>query len=343
MKFNGVDFILNYFFNFGSLLFMIFFFQIFSGILLSFFYSSEDINSFVSVQYLMFEVNYGWLIRLIHFNLVSMFFFFLFFHMLKAMFFFSYRLWKVWFIGLLIFFFLMMESFLGYTLIWSQMSFWAATVITSLLSVFPIFGNILIIFLWCGFFLNSFSLKLFFFLHFMLPILIFLLIFFHVFFLHDYGSSVKLNNSNSLTKRSFYPFYWIKDLLNFFFFFIFFIFMLNFPFSFNESLSFMVINNLVSPIHIVPEWYFLWVYAILRSLTIKWMGVFMMIFSIFIFFFMKITLLNYNLLQNFIVNFFIFNLIMLTWLGCQEAIYPFVNLSFFFMLIYFFLLILINM
>lgn len=321
---------------------MIFFIQIFSGFFLFFFFRADGSLSFNSVQYLMMEVNYGWIFRLLHFNMVSIFFVFLFLHIFKALFYFRYRLKIVWIIGLLIFFLLILESFLGYTLIWSQISFWAATVITSLLRVIPFFGLKIIIFFWCGFYLNSFSLKFFFFLHFILPILIFFLIFFHVIFLHRYGRSTKINSSK-LCKRSFFPFYWVKDFCNFFIIFLFFLFFLLFPFSLNESLSFVSVNNLVSPIHIVPEWYFLWVYAILRSFSIKWLGVFIIVFSIVIFFFLKRTILRFDLIRNFFLILFFFNFLFLTWLGFQEPIYPFVELSYFFILIYFFLLFLLNL
>jgi len=164
LKLNGVDFILNYFFNFGSLLGLIIRVQVFSGLILSLFYIVERDLSFNSIQYLIIEVNKGWLFRLLHFNLVSLFFITLLLHFLKALFYFSYRLKMVWFLGLIIFLLLILEAFLGYILIWSQISFWAATVITSLISVLPLLGNKIIILLWGGYYLNTFSLKFFFFL-----------------------------------------------------------------------------------------------------------------------------------------------------------------------------------
>ena len=137
---------LSYYWNFGSLLGFIFFFQIFSGFLLVFYYSNFSFFSFSSVQYLIFEVNFGWFFRILHFNLVSFFFIIIFFHFLKAFFFFSYRLKKVWFSGLLILIFLILISFLGYVIVWAQISFWAGVVITSLLRVIPFFGKIIIFF-----------------------------------------------------------------------------------------------------------------------------------------------------------------------------------------------------
>lgn len=299
--------------------------------------------SFNSIQYLIIEVNRGWLIRLLHFNLVSLFFVILFLHLLKALFFFSFRLKLVWLLGLLIFLLLILEAFLGYTLIWSQISFWAATVITSLIRVIPYFGNKLIVLFWGGYYLNSFSLKFFFVIHFIMPFFIFLLIFFHLIFLHKYRRSIKLNLSSKFIKRRFYPYFWVKDLINLILLKLFFLFILFKPFSFNEALRFVFVNNLVSPVHIIPEWYFLWAYAVLRAFSIKWVGVFMMLFRVIVFFFLKKTIFYYDLLRNFIIIIFLFNFLILTWLGCQEPLIPFVDLSFLFTLFYFLLLILLNL
>jgi quinol-cytochrome oxidoreductase complex cytochrome b subunit len=148
---------------------------------------------------------------------------------------------------------LITEAFLGYTLVWSQISFWAGTVITSLISVIPFFGLDLIFFIWGGFYLNTFSLKLFFFFHFILPLIIFVLVFFHLVILHYYGSTNKLINGIKLSKRTFFPFYWVKDLVNLLFSLLTDIFFIIFPFDLNEPLSFVIVNNLVSPNHIIPE------------------------------------------------------------------------------------------
>ena len=342
LKLNGADFILNYFFNFGSFLGIIFFMQVISGLLLSLFYESRRNFSFDSIQYLIIEINNGWLIRLIHFNIVSLFFILVILHILKALFYFRFRLKKVWNIGLLIFLILILEAFLGYILIWSQISFWAATVITSLIRVIPIYGKQLIIFFWRGYYLNSFSLKFFFILHFILPLIISVLVFFHLFFLHNYRRSNNLFNSSKLNKRRFFPFYWVKDFINLIFILLFFLFFLFNPFKFNESLSFVFVNNLVSPIHIVPEWYFLWAYAILRAFRIKWVGVCMILIRVIIFFSLQKRLLNYDLISYIFIKFFCLNFLILIWLGSQEPVFPFVNLSLLFSLIYFILLIIMD-
>lgn len=271
--------------------------------------------------------------------MASFFFIILYSHFFKAFLYFRFRLKLVWFIGLLIFLFLILEAFLGYTLIWSQISFWAATVITSLIRVIPLIGLKIIVFIWGGFYLNSFSLKFFFFFHFILPLIIFLFIVFHLIFLHVYGRSNKLLNSTKINKRTFFPFYWVKDFVNLGFIFFFFILIILFPFYFNEPLSFVNVNNLVSPIHIVPEWYFLWVYAILRAFPLKRLGVFIILFRILILFFLNKSFFFFDKIFNSINFFFLFNWILLTWLGAQEPFFPFVNFSLIFSLIYFFFLI----
>ena len=333
---------LNYFFNLGRLLGLIIIIQVISGLLLVLYYTVEDHLAFNSIQYLIIEVNIGWLIRLLHFNMVSFFFLILFLHLLKALFFFSNRLKLVWFTGLLIFLLIIMEAFLGYALIWSQISFWAATVITSLIRVIPFFGGKIIVLLWGGYYLNSFSLKFFFLIHFSLPVLIFIIIFFHLVFLHKYGSSNGMINSAKFNKRSFFPFFWVKDFVNFIFLVLFILVFLMEPFKFNEFLRFVRVNNLVSPIHIVPEWYFLWAYAILRAFSIKWVGVLIILFRVLVFFFLKGKLIVNDLLIRFIVFIFFFNFLFLIWLGGQEPLPPFVDLSFWFSGYYFFLLLIMN-
>lgn len=326
----------------GSLLGLVMVIQVISGVLLVLYYTVEEHLAFNSIQYLIVEVNSGWLVRLLHFNLASFFFLVLFLHLLKAMFYFRSRLKLVWLIGLLIFLLIMMEAFLGYALIWSQISFWAATVITSLIRVIPFFGRKIIVLFWGGYYLNSFSLKFFFLIHFFLPLMIFVIIFFHLFFLHKYGRSNGLINSAKINKRSFFPFFWVKDFVNLFFFLSFIFFFLLEPFKFNEFLRFVGVNNLVSPIHIVPEWYFLWAYAILRAFSIKWVGVIMILFRVLVFFLFKGKIIVNDLLRVFLVFIFFFNFLFLTWLGGQEPLFPFVDLSFWFSGSYFFLLLLIN-
>lgn len=234
-----------------------------------------------------------------------------------------------------------MEAFLGYTLVWAQISFWAGTVITNLLRVIPLFGNLIVILLWRGYFINRITVKFFFLLHFILPFLLFIFIYFHIYFLHFYSRRRKLGFTSKQRKYSFYPFYWIKDLLNLIFYLIFVILILFFPFKLRDPLIFEEVNELISPIHIIPEWYFTWVYAILRAVTNKILGIIIILIRILIFFIFifKKSLLNYNKIWKLLFFIIILILLILSWLGSLEAINPFIYLSLLFVFFYFLLII----
>lgn len=336
----GTRVILTYSFNLGSLLGFIFVIQILSGFLIVLFYEPVFSLAFGSVQYVMFEVNFGWFFRLLHFNGASFFFLFLYLHFFKALFYSRMKLLEVWFFGLLIFVFLIMEAFLGYTLVWSQMSFWAGTVITRLLRVVPFYGKSLVFFIWGGFGLNSGTLKFFYLIHFISPFLILLLVFFHLFFLHFYGRTRDLGFSSKFISRSFFPYYWFKDFLNLLVILFFFIFLTCFPFLLGDCLGFEDVNELVSPVHIVPEWYFLWAYAILRAIPSKILGVLVLLFSILVYF---LFFLSYrpvkDIFQKWLVFVFVFNVLFLTFLGGSEPLFPFVFLRQFFRFFYFLIII----
>nr|YP_009186376.1 cytochrome b [Strongyloides stercoralis]BAT21204.1 cytochrome b [Strongyloides stercoralis] len=334
-----VSFSLSVLWNFGSILGMVLFFQIFSGLFLSFYYVADGFNSFSSVQYIMSDVNFGWVFRILHFNGASLFFFFLYLHFFKGLFFCSYRLSGTWIIGLTIFFFVMMEAFMGYVLVWAQMSFWASVVITSLLSVIPYFGFSIVYWIWSGFSVVNSTLKFFFVIHFLMPWLVFLLVFVHLFFLHSTGSTSVLYCHGDYDKISFFPYYFYKDSYNLVVFFLFFIFSFFFPFLLGDPEMFVESDPMVSPVHIVPEWYFLFAYAILRAIPNKVLGVFFLVFSIFIFYFYVFFNNYYSVLDNlnfFLVVFFILVSVFLSWLGQCHVEYPFINLSVVFSFLYFF-------
>lgn len=304
-----------------------------------FYYSNSD--SFFSVQYIIIEVNFGWFFRLFHFNIVSLFFIIIFFHFLKGLFFFSYRLKLVWFFGLLILLFLILIAFLGYVMVWAQISFWAGVVITRLLSVIPFFGLNLILFFWGAFVFGINALKFFFFLHFFFPFFLFILVFFHLFFLHFYGRTSKNFFFLFFLKKGFFPFYWFKDLINLFYLFFFFIFFLFFPFFFSDVLMFEDINFLVSPIHIVPEWYFLFAYAILRSVSNKFLGVILMLFRIIFFVFFVFLTSNKGVLDirnKVLVFFLILDWFFLSFIGGSFLEPPFLFLGLFFNFLFFFII-----
>jgi ubiquinol-cytochrome c reductase cytochrome b subunit len=194
--------------NFGRMLGFVLFAQVFSGVFLVFYFSADRVLSFDRVQYIMLETNFGWVLRLLHFNGASLFFFFLYLHFFKALFFCRYRLVFVWRSGLLVFLLVMAIAFMGYVLVWAQISFWASVVITSLLRVVPFFGPNLVCWVWGGFGVGGATLKFFFVLHFLLPWVVFLIVLFHLVFLHNTGSTSKLFCHGDYDKVLFFSFYW---------------------------------------------------------------------------------------------------------------------------------------
>lgn len=325
--------------NFGSILGFVLVFQLLTGTFLAFYYTADRSIAFSTVQYLIYEINFGWVFRIFHFNGASLFFIFLYLHIFKGLFMFSYRLKHVWMSGLRIYLLLIMEAFIGYVLVWAQIRFWAAVVITSLLSVVPFWGPILVMWIWSGFGVTGATLKFFFVLHFLLPWALILLILAHLIFLHSSGSTSILYCHGDYDKVTFFPSYWVKDFFNFFFFFIFFFFSLVLPFSLGDHEIFIEADPIISPIHIVPEWYFLFAYAILRAIPNKILGVIALLMSIVSFYFLGLI---YNFLpvifklNKFIVFFFIFISIFLSWLGQCLVEYPFSLLSPIFSFLYFF-------
>nr|YP_007890349.1 cytochrome b [Bursaphelenchus mucronatus]AGC41354.1 cytochrome b [Bursaphelenchus mucronatus] len=335
---------LSLYWNFGSQLALILIFQIFSGTFLVFYYSADSMIAFSSVQYIMTEVNFGWLFRIFHFNGASLFFIFLYLHFFKALFFNSYRLFKVWSSGLVIFLCIMMEAFMGYVLVWAQMSFWASVVITSLLSVIPVWGPMIVSWIWSGFSVSGATLKFFFVLHFILPWLFLVLVLLHLIFLHDTGSTSKILTLSDFEKINFYYFFWWKDGLNLLIWMLFFVFSLFFPFFLGDPEMFIEADPNTYPVHIVPEWYFLFAYAILRAIPNKILGVCFLLLSILVFFFIIVKVNFFSIFKNFnffIVFIFIFTSIYLSWLGQCVVETPFLFLSGLFSFLYFFLIFLI--
>ena len=210
--------------NFGIMLGIVLGLQLVSGLFLVFFFSPDRSLAFYSVQYVIVERNFGWILRLFHFNGASLFFFFLYLHFFKGLFFCSYRLVVVWLSGLTMFLLLMAEAFIGYVLVWAQISFWASVVITSLLSVIPFFGSVFVNWIWGGFRVSGATLKFFFVLHFLLPWFLLVVVLVHLLMLHNTGSTSKLFCHGDYDKIVFFSYYWWKDSFNFFFFFFFFCF-----------------------------------------------------------------------------------------------------------------------
>lgn len=274
---------IRYFWNFGSILGLCLITQIFTGLILTFFYTSFFTERFNRIIYLLKEIWWGWLIRFFHMNGASIFFFFLFLHMFRGIFFFRTKIKSIWFRGIILIVLLMMTSFLGYVLPWGQISYWAVAVITNLFSVIPIVGNELVLWIWGGFSVNKPTLIRFYSLHFVIPIVICLLTLVHLRFLHRKGSRNNIGINSNLDKLRFHPYFSIKDK-----FFIYLVYLtMIIILSFNPLLRLDPINNipanpLQTPIHIQPEWYFLTFYAILRSMPRKTTGVLGLVFSILV-------------------------------------------------------------
>nr|ACV96751.1 cytochrome b [Pratylenchus vulnus] len=321
---------LTYTFNLGSALGMVLLMQTMSGLMMSLYYEPNSDLAFFSVQEIMMEVSGGWLFRLLHANGASFFFVLIYLHFFKGLFYSSFNLVKVWSMGSMILLFLMAEAFLGYTLVWSQMSFWAGTVITGLLSVIPLVGKTLVLWVWGGFGLSTNTLKFFFVLHFILPFVIILLACFHLFFLHLYGSTSELYCHGDYVKSSFFPYYWIKDLMNLLLLMVFLVWVMTLPLELGDPLGFEEVNSLVSPTHIVPEWYFLWAYGILRAVPSKLFGVLVLglsVLSTFLFpIFSKMpnSKYYYKKMSSILL---IFSLCFLSWLGPSQPEPPYVILS----------------
>jgi len=263
---------LNYWWNFGSLALTVLIVMVVSGIILAMQYTPNTAMAFDSVERIMRDVNYGWLIRYVHMNGASMFFIVVYIHIFRGFYYGSYKGPReiLWIIGVIIMLLMMGTAFMGYVLPWGQMSLWGATVITNLFSAFPIVGEYIVTLLWGGFSVDNPTLNRFFALHYLLPFVLFGLVGLHLWALHE----VKSNNPLGIEMKQpedsipFHPYFTIKDLFGmgvFFMFFLAFVFWA--PNYMGHPDNYIEANPLVTPAHIVPEWYFLPYYAILRAVT----------------------------------------------------------------------------
>lgn len=329
---------LTLFWNFGRILGIILVFQILTGTFLAIYYSADSLLAFSSVQYIIYEVNFGWIFRIFHFNGASLFFVFLYLHIFKGLFFIRYRLKKVWMSGLTIYLLVIIEAFIGYVLVWAQISFWASVVITSLLRVIPIWGPTIVTWIWSGFTVSGATLKFFFVLHFLVPWGLLVLVLLHLIFLHSTGSTSSLYCHGDYDKVKFSPEYWGKDAYNIIIWLMFFVFSLIYPFNLGDPEIFIEADPIISPVHIVPEWYFLFAYAILRAIPNKILGVIALLISIVVFYFF-VFFNNYTScltkLNKFLVFSFIVVSIILSWLGQCLVEEPFTFLSVLFSTLYF--------
>lgn len=324
--------------NFGRILGIVLAFQILTGTFLAIYYSNDSILAFSRVQYIMYEVNFGWVFRIFHFNGARLFFIFLYLHIFKGLFFIRYRLKKVWMSGLTIYLLVMIEAFMGYVLVWAQIRFWASVVITRLLRVIPVYGPIIVTWIWRGFTVSGATLKFFFVLHFLVPWGLLVLVLAHLIFLHRTGRTSRLYCHGDYDKVCFAPEYWGKDAYNILIWLGFFVFSLIAPFVLGDPEMFIEADPIIRPVHIVPEWYFLFAYAILRAIPNKILGVVALLIRIVVFYFFAFVN-NYTScltkLNKFLVFTFIISSVILRWLGQCIVEEPFTMLRVVFSTLYF--------
>ena len=319
---------LNYWWNFGSLAGIILVIMIVSGLLLSMHYVAHVDLAFDSIEHIMRDVNYGWLIRYIHSVGASMFFLIVYIHIARGLYYGSYKSPRevLWWLGIIIFLLMIASAFLGYTLPWGQMSFWGATVITNLFSAIPLVGDSIVTWLWGGFSVDNPTLNRFYSLHFLIPFIIVGIVFLHIVALHKFGSNNPTGIDLTLKQEKipFHPYYTIKDFFGFSVFFIIFsIFIFFLPNSLGHPVNYIPADPLVTPEHIVPEWYFLPFYAILRAIPFKLLGVLAMLGSILILFVLpwldtcKVRSCRFRPIYKQFYWIFIFNFIVLGWVGSK--------------------------
>nr|YP_009255557.1 cytochrome b [Creontiades dilutus]AND82409.1 cytochrome b [Creontiades dilutus] len=317
--------------NFGSLIGLSLMIQILTGLFLAMHYTPNIEMAFSSVMHICRDVNNGWMLRNMHANGASMFFICLYLHVGRGIYYSSYKLMMTWMVGVILLLMVMATAFLGYVLPWGQMSLWGATVITNLLSAIPYLGNDLVKWLWGGFSVDNATLNRFFTLHFLLPFIISALVMIHLLFLHQTGSNNPLGVNSNFDKIPFHPYFSIKDYMGMMIALFMFI-MLNLlsPQALGDPENFIPANSLVTPVHIQPEWYFLFAYAILRSIPNKLGGVIAMIMSIIIIMILpfsnknKFQSMNFYPINKMLFWFFLMNLVLLTWIGARPAEEPYI-------------------
>nr|YP_003712.1 cytochrome b [Caenolestes fuliginosus]CAD48238.1 cytochrome b [Caenolestes fuliginosus] len=317
--------------NFGSLLGACLMIQILTGLFLAMHYISDTMTAFSSVAHICRDVNYGWLIRNMHANGASMFFMCLYLHIGRGIYYGSYLYKETWNIGVVLLFAVMATAFVGYVLPWGQMSFWGATVITNLLSAIPYIGTSLVEWIWGGFSVDKATLTRFFAFHFILPFIVLALVIVHLLFLHETGSNNPSGINPDSDKIPFHPYYTIKDILGLFMMTLTLLMLALFsPDMLGDPDNFSPANPLNTPPHIKPEWYFLFAYAILRSIPNKLGGVLALLASILIL--LIIPLLHTSTQRSLMFRpisqslFWILtaNLFILTWIGGQPVEQPYI-------------------
>jgi len=326
---------ISYLWNFGSLLAFCLGIQIITGLFLAMHYNPSVLEAFNSVEHIMRDVNNGWLIRYLHSNTASAFFFLVYLHIGRGLYYGSYRAPRtlVWVLGIIIFLLMIVTAFLGYVLPYGQMSLWGATVITNLMSAVPWIGQDIVEFLWGGFSVNNATLNRFFALHFLLPFVLAALVLMHLIALHDSaGSGNPLGVSGTYDRIPFAPYFLFKDLVTIFIFIgVLSIFVFFMPNVLGDSDNYIMANPMQTPPAIVPEWYLLPFYAILRSIPNKLLGVIAMLSAILILLAMPFTDLSrsrgiqFRPLSKIAFYVFIGNFLILMQLGAKHVESPFIE------------------
>nr|YP_010160619.1 cytochrome b [Pagurus similis]QRH18049.1 cytochrome b [Pagurus similis] len=319
------------FWNFGSLLGLCLVIQIVTGLFLSMHYTAHVDLAFSSVAHIHRDVNYGWLIRSMHANGASFFFVCLYLHIGRGIYYGSYVNIPAWMIGVIILFLVMATAFLGYVLPWGQMSFWGATVITNLFSAIPYVGTYLVNWIWGGFAVENATLTRFYSLHFLFPFVVAALSAVHIVFLHQLGAGNPLGISSQVDKVPFHPYFTYKDIVGFVvMLWALLILSLLFPFALMDPDNFIPANPMVTPKHIQPEWYFLFAYAILRSIPNKALGVIALVLSVAALMTFPFTHkskfkgLTFYPINQWLFWFFISMVIQLTWIGARPVEEPYI-------------------
>nr|BAF76633.1 cytochrome b apoenzyme [Asymmetron lucayanum] len=320
--------------NFGSLLGLCLISQIVTGLFLAMHYTADVNLAFSSVAHICRDVNYGWLLRNLHANGASFMFICLYFHIGRGMYYGSYFFTETWNIGVILLVATMATAFLGYVLPWGQMSFWGATVITNLFSAIPYLGPGLVEWLWGGFSVDNATLTRFFAFHFFLPFVIAGLAIVHLMFLHQTGANNPTGLVGDVDKVPFHTYFSYKDIVGFVVLLAGLVMVALFsPNLLTDPENYIPANPLVTPVHIQPEWYFLFAYAILRSIPNKLGGVVALAMSILVLFFLPMLHLsqqtshNFRPLSQILFWLTVINVLLLTWLGGQPVEYPYITLG----------------
>lgn len=317
--------------NFGSLLGLCLIIQILTGLFLAIHYTADVNIAFNRVNHICRDVNYGWLLRTIHANGASFFFICIYLHIGRGIYYGSYLYTPTWLVGVIILFLVIGTAFIGYVLPWGQISFWGATVITNLLSAIPYLGIDLVQWVWGGFAVDNATLTRFFTFHFILPFIVLAITIIHLLFLHETGSNNPIGLNSNIDKIPFHPYFTYKDIVGFIIILIILILLvLISPNLLGDPDNFIPANPLVTPVHIQPEWYFLFAYAILRSIPNKLGGVIALVLSIAIlailpfYHLRKFRGIQFYPLNQILFWIIVITVILLTWIGARPVEDPYI-------------------